>query len=83
MDERSSAPVWREPDGAGAPRLRRMYPAPGLWPVSTPLRIGAAAVIAVVFGVVLLLAIRPWEADDSPSYNPYGQSLAVHGGQPR
>lgn len=85
MDVRTSAPVRPEPDGTGAPGLRRAtHPAPGLWPVSAPLRIGAAVLITMVLGVVLLLAVRPWESDDGfPSDNPYGDSSAVHGGQLR
>jgi len=84
MDVRTSAPVRQGPDGPGAPGLRQPYPAPGLWPTSNPLRVGAATLIAVVLGVVLLLAFRPWSSgDDETPYYPYGQGSTVHGGQPR
>ncbi|NUR29430.1 MAG: hypothetical protein HOV83_26885, partial [Catenulispora sp.] len=81
MEVRTSAPVRPEADGTGAPgRRRATHPAPGLWPASAPLRIGAAVLIAGVLGGGLLLAVRPWETDDGfHSYDPYGESSAVHG----
>lgn len=86
MDVRTSVSIRHEPEGPGAPGARHSYPAPLLWPASNTLRVGAAVLIAVVLGVVILLALRPWESGgDSPSYeyNPYGQGAAVHGGQLR
>ncbi|MFL6115477.1 MAG: hypothetical protein ACJ786_29645 [Catenulispora sp.] len=84
MDGQTSASAQPSPAGPGAPGFRRIYPAPGLWPTSNPLRVGAATFIAVMLGVVLLLAFRPWSSggDETPSY-PYGQGSAVHGGQQR
>ncbi|MEY9886543.1 hypothetical protein ABIA35_002174 [Catenulispora sp. MAP12-49] len=86
MDVRTSASVRHEPEVFGDPRAGHSYPAPMLWPRSNTLRVGAAVLIAVVLGVVIVLAVRPWDSS-SPSYddnynynNPYGQGAAVHGG---
>lgn len=84
MDGQMSAPAAPSPDGLSTPAFRKVYPAPGLWPASGPLRVGAAALIAVVLGVVLLLALQPWSSgDDETPYYPYGQGSTVHGGQQR
>ena len=86
MAARTSAPVRHEPGGLGAPGVRHSYPAPTLLPASKTLRTGAAVVIAVVLGIVILLAFRPWEPSGdsgSDTFNPYGQGSAVHGGQLR
>jgi len=81
-----SVPLQQGPVGPDGPRFRRLYPAPRLWPTSNTLRAGAAAFIAAVLGFVLLIVFLSWSSGDhstSDPYNPYGQGLAVHGGQPR
>ncbi|OLE28148.1 MAG: hypothetical protein AUG49_03250 [Catenulispora sp. 13_1_20CM_3_70_7] len=84
MDRRMSAPLRQSPDIPGRPGFRQLYPAPGLWPASNQLRVGAAAFIAVLLGIVLLFAVQPWSSgDDSTGYGSYPQGSAVHGGQPR
>jgi hypothetical protein len=84
MDAQTSASARPSPDGPDAPGLRRIYPAPGLWPTSNALRVGAAAFIAVLLGIVLLLAFQPWSSgDDEMPYYPYGQGSVVHEGQQR